>query len=182
MSKKIDLNKFYQYLLVTLAFLAPLTVFGANLIIVVITLTWLLSGDYKAKFNEISKSKLMIASIIFFSLHVIGLIWTNDLSWGFHIVHKMWYFLLLFPILYTLVQKSYVKYYLSAFFLAILLTVTLSFLIWFGIMPLTKNIDGVPMFLHATRLNPIPFMSHISYNPILCIAIYIVFQKIIFIY
>jgi O-antigen ligase len=180
MFEKINLNQFYQYLLVTLAFLAPLTVFGANLIIVVITLIWLLSGDYKAKFNEIFRSRLMIASIIFFSLHVVGLIWTNDISWGLHIVHKMWYFLLLFPIFYTVVQRSYVKYYVLAFLLAIVLTVTLSFLIWFEVIPLSKNIDGVPMFLHATLLNPIPFMSHISYNPILCIAIYLVCHQIMF--
>jgi O-antigen ligase len=178
--QKIDLNKFYQYLLITLAFLTPMTVFGANLIIVVITLTWLLSGNYKNKFNEIIKSNLMVASLVFFGLHVIGLIWTNDLLWGLHIVHKMWYFLLLFPIFFTLVQKKYIEYYILAFLSAILLSVTLSYLIWFEIMPLKKNIDGVEMFLHATLLNPIPFMSHISYNPILCIAIYIVLQKIIF--
>jgi len=177
---KLNLNQVYQYLLITLAFLMPITVFGANLVIVVIALIWLLSGDYKSKFNEIFKSRLMVASIIFFSLHVVGLIWTNDLSWGLHIVHKMWYFLLLFPIFYTLVQQRYVKYYVSAFLLAIGLSVILSFLIWFEVMPLSKNLDGVPMFFHATLGNPIPFMSHISYNPILCIAIYIVFQKIMF--
>jgi len=177
---KLNLNQVYQYLLITLAFLMPITVYGANLVIVLITLIWLLSGDYRSKFNEISKSKLMIASIIFFSLHIVGLIWTNDLSWGLHIVHKMWYFLLLFPIFYTLVQESYVKYYISAFLLAMALTLTLSYLVWFEMLPLTINFDGVPMFLHATPQNPVPFMSHISYNPILCIATYIVFQKIIF--
>jgi len=180
MFKKIDLNQYYQYLLIILAFLAPLTVFGANMIIVVIAFTWLLSGDYQSKFNEISKSKLMIASIIFFSLHLVGLIWTNDLSWGLHIVHKMWYFLLLLPIFYTLVQQHYVKYYVSAFLLAMILTVTISFLIWFEVIPLSKNIDGVPMFLHATLENPVPFMSHISYNPILCLAIYMVCQQLMF--
>ena len=180
MLEKNALDKVYQYLLITLAFLMPITVFGANLVIVVITLIWLLSGDYRSKFNEISKSKLMIASIIFFSLHVVGLIWTNDLLWGLHIVYKMWYFLLLFPIFYTLVQQRYVKYYVTAFLLAMAITLTLSYLVWLEILPLTKNIHGVPMFLHATLQNPIPFMSHISYNPILCIAMYIVFQKIIF--
>ena len=148
---KLNLNQVYQYLLITLAFLMPITVFGANLVIVVIALIWLLSGDYKSKFNEIFKSRLMVASIIFFSLHVVGLIWTNDLSWGLHIVHKMWYFLLLFPIFYTLVQQRYVKYYVSAFLLAIGLSVILSFLIWFEVMPLSRNLDGVPMFFHAQK-------------------------------
>ena len=64
-------------------------------------------------------SKLMIASIVFYCLHVIGMLWTEDLMWGFHILHKMWYFLLLFPILFNIVQRKYITYYISAFLLAI---------------------------------------------------------------
>ena len=70
--KKNNLNQIYQYLLIVLAFLAPLTVFGANLVIVVICLIWLLSGEYKSKYNKIISNPLMLASIIFFSLHVLG--------------------------------------------------------------------------------------------------------------
>ena len=40
------LNKTYQFLLVSLAFLLPLTVFGANLIIVIIVILWLFSGSF----------------------------------------------------------------------------------------------------------------------------------------
>ena len=48
-----DLDKTYQYLLISLAFLMPLTVSGANTIIVIICFLWLFSGDYKAKYNQI---------------------------------------------------------------------------------------------------------------------------------
>jgi O-antigen ligase len=90
----------------------PLTVFGGNLIILFIVLLWLISGDYKEKFILIIQSKLLLASITFFGLHVVGLLWTNDLEWGIHIVHKMWYFLLLFPILYSIVIKeNIIKYW-----------------------------------------------------------------------
>ena len=101
-----NLDKTYQYLLIALAFLLPLTVFGGNLIIVIIVILWLISGNYKSKFNQIINTKLLLASIVFFCLHVIGLLWTEDLEWGFHIVHKMWYFLLLYPILYNIVKRK----------------------------------------------------------------------------
>ena len=169
MFEKVNLNQVFQYLLISLAFLAPLTVFGANLIICVISLLWLLSGDYESKFKQIFDSKLMIASVVFFSLHVIGLFWTSNIAWGLHIVHKMWYFLLFFPILFNLVQKRYIKHYISAFLLAILLTEVLSYLIWFEI---------IPVFHNATIHDPTPFMSHISYNPILAFAIYLVCHQI----
>ena len=169
MFENVNLNQIFQYLLVSLAFLAPLTVFGANLVIVVITLLWLLSGNYKSKFKQIFDSKLMIASVVFFGLHIIGLAWTSNIAWGLHIIHKMWYFILFFPVLFNLVEKKYIKYYISAFLLAILLTEVLSYLIFFNV---------IPAFKYATVYDPTPFMSHISYNPILAFAIYLVCHQI----
>jgi O-antigen ligase len=149
----------------------PLTVFGANLIIVIICILWLFSGNYKSKFNQIINNNLILASILFFSIHVIGLLWTEDLSWGLHIVHKMWYFIGLFPILYTIVRKDYISNYITAFLLAISITEVCSYLVWFELIEPFKN---------ATVENPTPFMSHISYNPILAFATYLVLHEIFF--
>jgi O-antigen ligase len=91
--------------------------------------------------------------------------------WGLHIVKKMWYFLLLLPILYTTVNSQYIKYYISAFLVAISFTEICSYLIWFEIIDPFKN---------ATIENPTPFMSHISYNPILAFSIYLVAHEIFF--
>jgi O-antigen ligase len=171
MFENLSINKAYQHLLIILAFLMPLTVFGANLIIVIVCLLWLFSGNYKSKFDQIISNKLMLASIVFFFLHVVGLLWTEDLSWGLHIVHKMWYFLLLFPVLFTIVRREHIKFYISAFLLAITFTEIASYLVWFEIIEPFKN---------ATVENPTPFMSHISYNPILAFAIYLVLHEIFF--
>ena len=171
MFKNLNLDKTFQFLLIILAFLMPLTVFGGNLIIVIICILWLFSGNYKSKFDQIINNKLMLASIVFFCLHVVGLIWTEDLAWGLHIVHKMWYFIGLFPILYTIVRKDYISHYISAFLLAISITEVCSYLVWFEVIEPFKN---------ATVENPTPFMSHISYNPILAFAIYLVLHEIFF--
>ena len=171
MLENFNLDKTYQYLLIALAFFLPLTVFGGNLIIALIVLFWVFSGDYISKYNKIISSKLMVASILFFCLHVIGLLWTEDTEWGLHIVKKMWDFVLIFPILYTIVKKEYIKYYVNAFLLAIALTEILSYLVWFEL---------IDPFLHASVANPTPFMSHVSYNPILALAIYLVIHEILF--
>jgi O-antigen ligase len=171
MFKNLNLDKIYQFLLILLAFLIPLTVFGGNLIIVIICVLWLFSGNYKAKFNEIINNKLMLASIVFFCIHLVGLLWTEDLEWGLHIVHKMWYFLLLFPILFSIVNSNYTKYYISAFLVAISLTEIISYLVWF---------EFIDRFKNAIPYDPTPFMSHISYNPILAFAIYLVCHEIFF--
>ena len=171
MFENLNLDKTFQFLLIILAFLMPLTVFGGNLIIVIICVLWLFSGNYKSKFDQIINNKLMLASIVFFCIHLVGLLWTEDLAWGLHIVHKMWYFIGLFPILYTIVRKDYISHYISAFLLAISITEVCSYLVWFEVIEPFKN---------ATVENPTPFMSHISYNPILAFAIYLVLHEIFF--
>ena len=171
MLERFDLDKTYQYLLIALAFFMPLTVIGANLMIVIIVLLWLCSGNYKSKYNDIIGSKLMIASIVFYILHIIGMFWTEDLEWGFHILHKMWYFLLLLPVLYNIVNKEYTKYYIYAFLAAIAFTEILSYLLWFEVLE---------DFMHGESTNPTPFMSHVSYNPFLAFAIYLVAYEIFF--
>lgn len=170
--QKLDLEKANQYLLIALAFFMPLTVSFANLIIVAIVLLWLFSGSYKQKFREVINSKLMIASLVFYSIHVISLLWSDDITWGLHILHKMWYFLLLWPVLYTIVRKEYTKYYIYAFLLAMALTEIVSFLIWFEVLPPFKNA--------ISAANPTPFMSHISFNPFLAFTIYIVTHEVLF--
>jgi O-antigen ligase len=175
MSRIFNLEKVYQYLIITLAFLLPLTVAGANLIIFAILFLWFVSGNYGDKLNQIISSKIMVASIIFFGIHLVGLIWTENLDWGFHILRKMWYFLLLLPILYTLVKKEFVLYYKIAFITAILLIVVTSILIYFEL------ISDDLIAIITTSKNPNPFMSHISYNPILAFSIYLVLYEILFI-
>jgi O-antigen ligase len=168
--RNISLENIYQFLLISLAFTFPLTVFGGNLIILIIVILWIFSGSYKSKFEEIFSSKLLIASIIFFSLHVLGLLWTEDILWGLHIVKKMWYFLLLLPILYTIVNSQYIKYYITAFLLAIALTEVLSYLVWFEIISPFKN---------ANANNPTPFMSQVSHNVFLAFSIYLVAHQLL---
>ena len=187
MLNKISLNQVYQFFLVILAFLLPLSVFLANLIIVILVVLWLVTGNYKSKYHQIIGNKFILASIVFYCLHIIGLIWTEDLQWGLKILHKMWYFILLLPVLFTIVEQKYIKYYVSAFLLAISFTEIVSYLLWFELIDPFK-ILRVPdsftlMVYRGTDLeymvnNPTPFMSHVSYNPILAFAIYLVYHEI----
>jgi O-antigen ligase len=171
MIENFSLDKTYKYLLLSLAFFLPLTVFGANVVIFFIVVLWFFSGNYRSKYTQIISSKLLLASLIFYSVHILGMFWTEDLSWGFEILHKMWYFLLLLPILFTMAKKEYFNHCTIAFSSAIALTEVVSYLIWF---------EFIPPFKNASILNPTPFMSHVSYNPILAFAIYIVIHQIFF--
>ena len=147
MLASLNLEKTYQFLLISLAFLLPITVFGANLVIILICVLWIFSGNYKDKFYQIIDSKLILSSIVFFCLHVIGLLWTNDISWGFHIIHKMWYFIGLFPILYTIVQAKHIKHYIYAFIMAMAVTEICSYLIWLELKLTKELLVGVKLLV-----------------------------------
>lgn len=164
-----SLDRIYQYLIIAAFFLLPLTVSGNNLAIWLAVLLWFFSGDYKDKFYKIKKNKLALSSIVFFLIHLLGLFWSENISWGLEIVRKMLPFFFVLPIFLTITRKDNVKFYISAFLLAISISETLSYLIWFGV---------IEPFKYAQLHDPTPLMSHISYNPFLAFAIYLVLNKL----
>jgi len=165
-----SLDRIYQYLLISAFFLLPLTVLGNNLAIWSIVIIWLVTGNYTNKFAQIKNNKLAIGSIIFFILHVCGLLWTEYIEWGLEITRKMLPFLLVLPIFLTISKKININYYIGSFLFAIAISQVISYLIWFGI---------IEPFKYATIENPTPLMSHISYNPYIAFAIYLVLNKLL---
>ena len=166
--KKI--NDINAYLLIVFVFFLPFSVVIINFIAGIIVLLWLIRGTFKDDFNELKSNKFILAVLIFYLLHIIGLIWTEDLQWGFHIIKKETKFLLL-PIFILFVRYEHIKYYIYAFLFAMSITELLSYGVWLEILPEFKN---------ATVYNPTPFMSHISYNPILAFAIYLLVASLLF--
>ena len=166
-----QIDRIFQYLFIGSIFLLPLTVLGNNIFMWTTVLIWLFSGDYLNKFQEVKANKLALASIVFFLVHLLGLLWTEDLSWGFEMLRKMLTFLFVLPIFLTLSRQENIKYYLMSFLIAIGISEFLSYLVWFEL---------IEPFGHATLMDPTPVMGHISYNPILAFAIYLVLHQLLF--
>jgi O-antigen ligase len=164
------LDKIYQYLFIAAFFLLPLTVVGNNIAIWLAVLLWLFSGNYLSKLKQIYANKLALASIFFFCLHPLSILWSDDIAWGLEISRKMLPFLFVLPVFLTLTRRENAKFYIGAFLLAIAITEVFSYLVWFEIIEPFKN---------ATVANPTPFMGHISYNPFIAFAIYLVVNRIL---
>ena len=166
------IDRTYQYLLIAAFFFLPITVLGNNIAIWLIVILWFFSGNYKEKFQQIKNHSLAVASILFFLMHIIALIWTENLDWGFEILRKMLPFLFVLPAFLTIARIENSKYYIAAFLIAIAISETLSYLIWLGIIEPFKYAAGID--------NPTPLMSHVSYNPFLAFAFYLVVNKLLF--
>ena len=165
-SKKAD--TFSSPLLILFAFSFPLSTSAGSVTAILVALAWILSGDYKEKFREIGRNPVAIAVLCYIALNALGLLWTDDMYWGMKTLKKQWK-LLLFPVFLTLVRKEHINYYLYAFIAAIFLSACKAYLVWLGFITLP------PGSIFTTEGT-----SHVIYNPMLALAIYILLQKLIF--
>ncbi len=164
------MHKSNSYLLMVLIFLIPLTTAGSTVVSIIVLSFWLLIADFKNDWALLKANRVALASVFIFGLHIVGLLWTEDMIWGLNMLKKSAKFMMI-PIFMLYVREEHIKYYISAFLLSIIFAVLCSYGIWFEI---------IPPFKHATVANPATFMSHIVYNPFLVLATYILAYKIFF--
>ncbi len=155
-------------LLILFAFLMPLSTAAGSIGGVLLLTAWLFSGNLKDKYKEILHNPVAITVLLYIGLHIVGLLWSEDLVWGLQILKKQWK-LLLFPIFLTVVKKEHVNYYIMAFIAAIFLKASKAYLVWLHIIVLPP---GSPFTTVGA--------THVTYNPMLAIAIYIIIQNLLF--
>jgi O-antigen ligase len=165
-----SIDNINSYLLMLTAFFLPLTVFGGNLFSVLIFLLWLIKADFKSDFHRLKNNKLVIAVFLYLLVYVIALLWTADIESGLWTLKKQLKFLFI-PIFMLFVKREHVKYYILAFLSSMSLSEIWSYGIFFELLPLYGG---------ATLIDPIPLMSHITYNPFLAIAIYLLSYYVLF--
>jgi len=165
-----SIDNINSYLLMLTAFFLPLTVFGGNFFAVLIFLLWIVKADFKSDFHRLKNNKLIIAVLLYLLVHVIALLWTADMESGLYTLRKQLKFLFI-PIFMLFVKREHVKYYILAFLASMSLSEIWSYGIFFELLPLYGG---------ATLIDPIPLMSHITYNPFLAIAIYLLSYYVLF--
>jgi len=154
-----------HYLLLSFSFLFPLSVFAGNLFAISILIYWFFEGRFKEKFAKIVESKLIVAYLLFFICHVVGLLWTDNFERGIVVVKKMLEFGLLLPIIYTLIKPENRYTYLYSFLASLTFIVILSTLIW---------LEFIEPFKNASVENPTPFMTHITHTPMIAFGSFII--------
>jgi len=151
-----DLNTYMNYLIVAYAFSFPISKAGTNGIELLLLILWLIQGHWSSKLHAL-KSNLFIVTLGAFLLwSLISLFWASDISFALSYIGKYHHFLMI-PIIYTTLEKRYIKYIFSAFVLSMLISEVLSYSIYFGLMT----------YKHATPQFPTPFMHHVTYSAVL---------------
>jgi len=163
-------EKWTYWLLILFGFSLPFSVAINNFFAISIVLLWIYQKKYHETWNLLQNSNVLKATVALFLLHIIGLLWTEDIAWGLHMLKKEW-ILLLMPIFMSMVKKQYIRDYIGAFLLAMSISELTSYLIWFEV---------IPPILKATVYDPTPFIHHTSYNPLLAFTVYLTGYYIFF--
>ena len=161
---------FNSYMLIGLIFSIPFSTSTSSILAVVILGGWLLKGDFKRDWEQIKSSRIVIACLLFLGLHIVGLLWTSDLMHGLAVLKKQWKFLLI-PVSMCCVRKEHVNFYIGSLILAMTISVMISYGIWLEIIPPTGK---------GTVDNPVPFGTHITFNVLLAMAIYLMARSLLF--
>jgi len=112
-------------------------------IIEILLILWIITGDYKEKIQKIINNKITISFLLFLLLFLVGLLWTEDMRAGLHIIkYPMLY--LIVPIIISMYRKEYIKWYKYALIGTLVFTGILTLLIQIGILDMGYNPDEAP--------------------------------------
>jgi O-antigen ligase len=165
MTKQEIHTKAHNILAILIAFTFPFARLSP-LFIVLMFLNWLIEGDFKNKFSKITSNKFALLFIAFYSLHLIGLLFTQNLNAGiFDIQVKL--SLLFFPLM--IVSRPFDKEKTKKIFYSLIFGIIISSFILLFIASYTYFTKSLIRFFYqefSLLLHP----SYISMYINVCIA------------
>lgn len=165
-----DTDNLLSYLVVGLAFSLSVSVAATNSILVLLLLVFLYEREYKKRFETIKNNPFMYILIAYVFMHVVGLLWSENLDTAVNVLHQVKK-LLYIPILMMFIKREHIWYYFQAFILGMMVSETLTYLVW---------LDIIPKFMYATNEMPSPLMRHYNYTVYVAMAIFLLIYFLVY--
>lgn len=159
LKKEFDYNKYINILFVAYAFCVPISKAGVSLFESLIILLWFIQGNWREKYYLYKQSKLLLLLSLFIAWNLISIFWAQSFNEALLYIAKYRHFLIIY-IMYSSLDKQYIKHIISGFLFAMLVSEIMSYGIFFELWKY-KNISPQ---------DPAPFMDHISYSFYLAIT------------
>ena len=93
--KFISYNKYINYLIIIYAFILPISRAGIVFFSALLTILWILEGDFKKKYLLLSQSKIILTILIFILFNIFSVLWSDYMLQSLEYIQKYWYFLVL---------------------------------------------------------------------------------------
>ena len=115
----------------------------SELILHILILLWIMTGDFKIKYIKLKKHKIIFTFLSLIFLVFIGLLWTEDKVSGYHVISYISkYFITV--IIITMYDKKYIKSYVFSMLFALIITGILTLLIKHNLISMSYNSDISP--------------------------------------
>jgi O-antigen ligase len=175
--------------MVLFAFTFPISIAGAHVLLAVMTLLWLIEGNFKEKIALLRKEKIVLVFLAIGLLTLLSILFSHSYENSFLTRNNttltrivLSHFLvvpLLLIIVVTSIQKDFMKWIISAFLSSIFFSEVVSYLIAFEFIPIEafKNLNL--LYRLASPDNPTPFMHHTSYSIFLSVAILLLLDTLL---
>lgn len=166
-----DRKRFFEILLILNVFFIPISLPLGTLFSTLILITWLFSGDYRNKINNILNNKVFLFSAVFFLLHLIGFLWSSDLKEALAILRKHRWFLII-PATGFYIEKYNIdiRKLFNTYIISNCVTMFFSYLMFFGV-------DLPEVFIEEAYCYT-PFHHHVDHTILIAIASYFLLRKI----
>jgi O-antigen ligase len=149
---KIDTSSFLNYLILLYALVIPVSLDLLRILVPLIVIVWLIEGDIRNKFTLIREEPVFKAIGLLILILLLSLLWTEpqNLKFGFKYITRYWYILPIFAI-FTSLKKAYIPYLLSFFLAGMSISVAISYLTYFHIIPFKEfYAEGASPLMHHT--------------------------------
>ena len=143
-----------NYLIVLLLFFITINHTISYGLIILILLFWIVEGSLKKKLKTYFTDKLALTFIALFGIHLVGLLWTENMNEGLKILSKQKIYLFA-PLIISSLDKKYAEYALKSFLIAIFISEIYSIYLYF-----TNDISSIGSL-------PSPYMHHMHFSLIL---------------
>lgn len=163
---RYNLNKYINYMLIGYALCIPISKAGVNLFESLIILLWLIEGKWKEKFSLLKVNLLSISIISLIIVSLIASFWSISIPEALSYIGKYRHFIIIL-IIYTSLDKRFIRYILSAFLLGMFISEMVSYGIFFELFKY-KNISPQ---------DPTAFMSHTDYSAYLAFTSIILLER-----
>jgi len=168
------LNTAANHLIVMFAFFLPVSMSGRSSTVFLLVTLFVLRGKYWGYIKEGLKDKLVQAFFIYFCIHIIWLLGTDNFHEAKKVVHEAK--ILLYPLLFiTFIDKRYIPRMFAAYFLGMLCSELWSYSIFFEWLPPNPHDVG-----QGGPSDPTPVYHHSHYGFMLAVTLTLVLQRLIY--
>lgn len=168
--KSQNITLWMNHLLVVYSFLIPISGRGKTTVLFIILLLFLVRGNFKYYLEKAISNKVVQAMLLFFIVHIIWLIGSENTEHAKSVIDDMKY--LLFPLLFlSFLDKKFFLRILTAFVIGMLYSEIVSYLIHFDILPYKLILYNIEIYEAAASNDPSPFLDHSRYAVLLSFTI-----------